>query len=205
MRDLPEFYVLRHGETEWNVAGRFQGGLDSALTPRGAAQANAMGQALARLGVTTTHRWISSPAPRAIRTAELARGAPPDALDPRLTEIGMGDWSGLTRTDIDTRWPGPPDEDLMSFYARVPGGEQLAAVARRITALLTALDGPAVLVTHGITSRFLRGAVLGLPPQSLGTLPGGHGVIFRCTHGRVEEVARVDTLPDAAPGGICAT
>jgi probable phosphoglycerate mutase len=205
MRDLPEFYVLRHGETEWNVAGRFQGGLDSPLTARGAAQATAMGQALSRLGVATTHRWITSPAPRAVRTAALARGTVPDTLDSRLSEIGMGDWSGLTRADIDARWPGPPDEDLMAFYARVPGGETFASLALRVEAMLCALDSPAVLVTHGITSRFLRGAVLGLPPDALGTLPGGHGVIFRCANGHVEEAARVDILPDAATGGICAT
>lgn len=204
MPDHPDFFVMRHGETAWNAAGRFQGGLDSALTVRGVGQAVAMGAALTHLGLDAGHRWISSPLGRAVRTAELARGMAPDRLDGRLAEIGMGDWAGLTRDDIDARWPGPPGEGLMDFYARVPGGETLDAVAARVRALLSELDRPAVLVTHGITSRFLRGAVLGLPPGALGALPGGHGVIFRCTPGRVEVAAAVDGLPEAGATGIAA-
>jgi probable phosphoglycerate mutase len=203
MRDFPEFFVMRHGETEWNAAGRFQGSLDSPLTARGRAQAVAMGRALATLGLDR-HRWISSPMPRAVLTADLARGAPPDTTDPRLAEIGMGDWSGLTRADIDARWPGPADEGLMAFYARVAGGEPLSAVADRAGAFIASLHGPAVLVTHGITSRFLRGAVLGLPPDRLGDLPGGHGIVFRCTPGRVDIAATVNRLPDDATSGIAA-
>lgn len=201
MRDIPEFYVMRHGETEWNAAGRFQGGLDSPLTARGRSQAIAMGRALAARGLAR-HRWISSPLPRARHTATLARGAAPDMTDPRLAEIGMGDWSGLTRAEIDARWPGPPDEGLMSFYARVAAGEPLPAVAARVAAFLATLDGPAVLVTHGITSRFLRGAVLGLPPERLGELPGGHGIVFRCTPGQVQIAAAVDGLPESPTSGI---
>jgi probable phosphoglycerate mutase len=203
MRDFPEFFVMRHGETEWNAAGRFQGSLDSPLTARGRAQAIAMGRALAKLGVDR-HRWISSPLPRAIVTAALARGAAPDVTDPRLAEIGMGDWSGLTRADIDAGWPGPTEEGLMAFYARVPGGEPLPAVATRVRAFLATLDVPAVLVTHGITSRFLRGAVLGLGPERLGDLQGGHGIVFRCTPGRVDIAATVDRLPEDATSGIAA-
>ncbi len=203
MRHTPEFFVMRHGETEWNVAGRFQGGLDSPLTARGRAQAVAMGRALTAQGLAG-HRWISSPLARATLTAELARGTPPDMTDPRLAEIGMGDWAGLTRADIDTRWPGPPGEGLMDFYSRVVGGEPLQAVATRVAAFLATLDGPAVIVTHGITSRFLRGAMLGLPPDRLGDLPGGHGIVFRCSPGQVDVAVSVDRLPDSATGGIAA-
>jgi probable phosphoglycerate mutase len=205
MDGLPEIYVLRHGETVWNAEGRFQGERDSALTVRGEAQARAMGEALAALGVTgRSHRWIASPMGRAVRTAELARGGMPDALDPRLAEIGMGRWAGLTRAEIDAGWPGPAGEAMMAFYARVPEGEGFAALAARVRAVLAGVTGPAVMVTHGMTSRFLRGAVLGLPPEALGDLPGGHGVVFRCVGGRVEEAARVDGLPEPRADGIAA-
>lgn len=204
MQDLPEIFLLRHGETVWNRAGRFQGHSDSPLTPRGERQAISMGQALCDLGVGAVHRWISSPAPRALRTATLARGAPPDRTDDRLSEIAMGDWQGLTRAQIDARWPGPPGEGMMAFYARVPGGEPLASVADRARAFLAALDQPAVLVTHGLTSRILRGLLLDLHLPALDTLPGGHGAIFRCTRGRVELAAAVERLPDAPPGSIAA-
>jgi len=199
----PDLYILRHGETLWNVEGRFQGALDSPLTPRGESQAISMGHALRSLGVAG-FRWLSSPAPRAVRTATLARGAPPDATDPRLIEIGMGDWSGLTREEIDARWPGPEDEDMMTFYARIPNGESLPAVAARAAALLAALDGPTILVTHGLTSRILRGLILGLPVEALSELPGGHGMIFHARAGAVTLAARTDGLPEAGGTGISA-
>jgi broad specificity phosphatase PhoE len=199
----PDLYILRHGETLWNLQGRFQGALDSPLTERGESQAFSMGHALRDLG-THGFRWLSSPAPRAVRTATLARGAPPDATDSRLVEIGMGDWSGLTREQIDTRWPGPLDEDMMAFYARIPNGESLSAVQARAAALLAALDTPTVIVTHGMTSRILRGLILGLPVETLAALPGGHGVIFRASAGQVTLAAQPDGLPDAGRTGISA-
>jgi glucosyl-3-phosphoglycerate phosphatase len=201
----PDLYILRHGETLWNRQGRFQGALDSPLTERGESQAISMGHALRRLGVDH-FRWLSSPAPRAVRTATLARGAPPDATDPRLMEIGMGDWSGLTRDEIDARWPGPEDEDedMMAFYARIPNGESLAEVEARATALLAALDRPTIIVTHGMTSRILRGLILGLPLKALSGLPGGHGVIFHASAGTVTLAARTDGLPEDGGTGISA-
>lgn len=203
MRDLPELYILRHGETLWNVEGRFQGHRDSPLTPRGESQAISMGQALLA-GGAGGFDWCSSPAPRAVRTARLARGADPDRTDPRLLEIGMGDWSGLTRAQIDARWPGPPDEDMMAFYARIPGGEPLVNVAARAKAFLATLTRPTVIVTHGITSRILRGLILGLPIPTLGRLPGGHGTVFHCHAGRVTVAATADTLPEPGGTGISA-
>jgi glucosyl-3-phosphoglycerate phosphatase len=203
MPDLPVLYILRHGETLWNVAGRFQGHADSPLTLRGESQAISMGHALRDLG-TDGFDWCASPAPRAVRTAELARGAPPCRTDPRLLEIAMGDWTGLTRTQIDARWPGPEGEDLMAFYARIPNGETLAAVATRASALLASLTRPTVLITHGITSRILRGLILGLPLDTLGQLPGGHGTVFRCSAGRVTIAAITDSLPPTGGTGISA-
>jgi glucosyl-3-phosphoglycerate phosphatase len=186
---LPELYILRHGETLWNRERRMQGALDSALTDLGRAQARAIGAMLAARGVTAaTHAILSSPQGRCVTTARLAFGADP-RLDPRLAEIGMGDWAGLTRDQIAARWPGPPGEGFMQLYARIPGGEGFAALAERCRAFLAGLDRPAVIVTHGMTSRFLRAAALGLDPAEVA---GGQGVVHRINAGRAEVLAPGD-------------
>ncbi|PHP27360.1 histidine phosphatase family protein [Limimaricola cinnabarinus] len=185
----PELYVMRHGETEWNRARRMQGGFDSALTERGRAQARAMGRMLAARGVGAgSHRILSSPQGRASETARLAFGAEPH-IEPRLREIAMGDWSGLDRGEIDARWPGPPGEHFVEFYARAPNGEGFAALWARCAALLADLDGPAILVTHGMTSRVLRTIATGGAMADLAKLPGGQGVVFRLCGGRHEALS----------------
>ncbi|MFT6531488.1 MAG: putative phosphoglycerate mutase [Limimaricola cinnabarinus] len=181
---IPEIYVMRHGETEWNAVRRMQGGRDSPLTALGQAQARAMGRCLSGRGVgPATHRLLCSPQGRAIETARLAFGITPET-DPRLREIAMGEWSGLDRAQIDARWPGPPGEHFIDFYARAPNGEGFASLWARCADLLASLDGPAILVTHGMTSRVLRTIATGGGRADLARLPGGQGVVFRVVQGR---------------------
>lgn len=191
-RVWPELFLLRHGETTWNVARRLQGRRDAPLTPRGEAQALAMGALLAAQGVTADRfAFWTSPLGRARRTAELALGpfGGPLREDERLAEIGLGDWEGLDRDEIEARWPGAfAEDDPILRYADVPGGERLAAVDARCRSFLGDLAGPAVIVTHGAASRFLRGVLLDLPLEVLGTLPGGQGVVYHHRAGRVERL-----------------
>ncbi len=186
---IPEIYVMRHGETEWNAERRMQGGLDSPLTAQGQAQARAMGRCLAQRGIgPETHRLLCSPQGRAVETARLAFGTPPQT-DPRLREIAMGDWSGLDRAEIDARWPGPKGEHFIDFYARAPNGEGFASLWSRCADLLATLDGPAILVTHGMTSRVLRTIATGGTRADLSRVPGGQGVVFRVAQRRHERIA----------------
>ena len=185
---LPEILVIRHGETEWNRAGRMQGALDSPLTETGKAQARALGLLLQRIGVTAdSHLFLTSPQGRARRTAALSLD-PLGATardEPLLGEIKMGRWTGLSRAEIEARWPAPhPDEHVLDFYARAPGAERFDAVWARVGTLLDRLDRPAVLYTHGITSRFLRTRAMGWGIDRLAELPGGQGVINRVSDGR---------------------
>ena len=183
-----ELLLLRHGETEWNRAGRFQGSLDSPLTEAGRAQAAAMGALLARLGVSpATHAARTSPQGRAAETAAIALGPLGFAAgaEPRLAEIGMGAWTGLGRAEIAARWPGPPGEGLLDFYARCEGGEPLAAVAARARAVLASLSGPSVLVTHGVTLRLLCAAALGHGAAEAGAYPLRQGQVVRIAAGRM--------------------
>jgi glucosyl-3-phosphoglycerate phosphatase len=195
VKPCPELFVLRHGETEWNRAGRMQGALDSPLTELGQAQALQMGALLARHDLAG-HRLYSSPMGRAVATTRLAFDRPA-ILDPRLREIEVGLWSGLTRPEILARWPGMSDEeDMLDFYARAPEGEGFDALWDRVCSFLADLTGPAVIVTHGVTSRFLRTAALGLTLADLNEVPGGQGVVFRLRDG-VHEVLTPSGLQGA--------
>ena len=71
----PELIVIRHGQTQWNLEGRWQGHGDSPLTAKGEDQARAIGGILARAGITAeSHRAYVSPSGRARATARLALG-----------------------------------------------------------------------------------------------------------------------------------
>lgn len=194
---LPDLIILRHGETEWNVARRWQGALDSPLTPLGAAQARAMGAMLKRLGIDrATHRILCSPQPRAARTARLAFG-PGAVEDARLREMELGAWTGRTMAEIEADPGCPPAPDLLTLYAAPPGGEGFDALSRRCADLLRGIDGPTVLVTHGVTGRVLRCLALDLPLADLSGLPGGQGIANRL-RGGPEEIL-VPTAEDGLP------
>ena len=198
---LPELLLLRHGQTEWNREGRFQGARDSRLTELGRRQAKGLGVLLRVLGVGPgSHAALTSPQGRARETARIVLGAVgmEAGEEPRLMEIGMGDWTGLTRAEIDGRWPGRPGEGLLDFYARGPGGEPLDEVARRAGAVLSGLDRPTVIVTHGITLRVICALALGLPPEKGGSLPTRQDCLHRIVTGRMEVLG--PALPDPVLG-----
>lgn len=176
---MPDLLILRHGETEWNLAGRMQGALDSPLTERGRAQAAAQGRLLAQFGIDGWTAW-SSPQGRARSTAEIALGTSARLrFDSRLVEIGMGQWTGLQRTQIATEVPHLFESDTdLTWYDHAPEGEGLQALYTRTGAFLDTLSGPAVIVTHGITSRMLRCHALGRGPDAFADLPGGQGVVY---------------------------
>ncbi|NNJ68398.1 MAG: histidine phosphatase family protein [Boseongicola sp.] len=186
MTVLPELYVMRHGETVWNLKGRWHGSLDSALTAKGRSQAIEMGQKLLAEGVSAlSHVALTSPQTRAIRTCDLALA--PIAITPEvcddLREIGIGVWTGLTRNDMRAGWPDLEVDGWMDVYANAPGGEGFEAVWERAGRVLERLDAPTIVVTHGITSRILRTRAMGLSFEDLDELPGGQGVIHHIRDG----------------------
>src|SRR5690348_15738685 len=98
-----EIYLLRHGETEWNKDGRLQGQRNSSLTPTGRQQAEQLGRLLAaRLGHQRLPLHVS-PLDRARETASIIRqyvAGPEPIVDPRLQEMTLGQWEGLTRSEV---------------------------------------------------------------------------------------------------------
>ena len=167
----PELWILRHGETAWNRDGILQGGRDSALTARGRVQAARQGAILRAHGVTAPARV--SPQGRARDTARLA-GL--DArVEPALRELAMGAWEGRRLAEV-----APPPGLTWKFAA--PGGEDRATLTARAAALLSALDGPAVLVTHGVTGTVLRALATGRDDLDATTDP--QGVVHHIVGGR---------------------
>ncbi len=184
----PDLLVLRHGETEWNRAGRMQGRLDSPLTETGRAQARAQGQILRDMGVVAgAGGWqmFVSPQGRALATAQIALG--PDVAmttDPRLAEIDVGQWNGQLRRDIQAQAPHLfADPDRMIWYDHAPQGEGLGGLAARAAQFLAGLTGPSVIVTHDITSRMLRCLALGHAAAEFDRMEGGQGIIYHLSGG----------------------
>lgn len=182
MTAVPPLYILRHGETEWNVAGRLQGRFDSPLTQRGRAQAQAQHAILGRRDLARFSA-ISSPQGRAVTTAEIAlKGLiAPVATDAALSEIGLGDWAGADRAEMIAQSGA---RDGFALYELAPEGEGFSALHARCSAFLRGLSGPSVLVTHGITSRMLRLILTGRPISALRHVEGGQGIIFYLENGQ---------------------
>jgi broad specificity phosphatase PhoE len=182
---FPPIYVLRHGETEWNREDRLQGHLDSPLTALGRGQA-ADQNAILRRHLPEGATAISSDSGRSVETARRALEGLnlPLRYDPRLREVALGDWQGLTIAEVERGWGFLTDgRDPFAWKFDAPGGENLAVFAARARAVLEGLTGPTVIFTHGMTSRVLRCIALGLPPEELGALPGGQGVVHAVENG----------------------
>ena len=176
----PTLYILRHGETEWNAAGRFQGALNSPLTERGRRQAKRQGEILSGIDLADVDIRVS-PQGRAFQTAAIALADKVAHLrtDDRLRELEVGAWSGLYSNDlVATGETGPdtPDGPLARLEF-APGGEGYTALRVRCAAFLQDLTGPTLCVTHGVTSRMLRAIALGQSSAGIGDLPGGQGVV----------------------------
>jgi probable phosphoglycerate mutase len=194
-------YLVRHGQTEFNAEGRFQGQLDSPLTPLGVEQARRCGATLKAL-IVQASSWtlVSSPLGRTVRTAEIiaeALGLPPDfARDPRLSEIGMGSWDGLTVEEIEMAYPGAlAGSNRWDGFFRSPDGEIYAGFAARLGAWLSeavADERPRVAVSHGVAGRVLRGLYAKMDADVALKLDAPQDAIFRLSEGRIE---RIDCAP----------
>ena len=165
-------FIARHGETVFNRIGRIQGDqadLHTPLTRRGFAQAEAIGPALRdRLGESPVLTLWSSPTGRALQTlAVIAEHLSLDwhgtRQDRRLIELGFGSWGGETLADLATRHGPVVHPHGMAVGA--PDGETYPAMAARLKAWLAEThdhEGDRLILMHGLSSRVLRGLMLGL-------------------------------------------
>jgi probable phosphoglycerate mutase len=188
------FLIVRHAESTWNAEGRWQGHADPPLSDHGAAQAVSAAQRLQ--SEAPFDLVVASDLTRAWTTAALLVGAtmgeypgqagsdghriPSDGgegviVDPGLREIDVGEWSGLTRPEIEARWPGALALHASGLLARTPGGEsrqefdaRVAAAVRSLLALATGGHAArGLVVAHGgVVKSIARAAGLDEPRTS---------------------------------------
>lgn len=167
------FFVIRHGETAWNVEGRFQGQRDTELNEKGLEQAAKLGGRLAG------HKFdavLTSPLARARKTAEIASSKCETGEFneiPAFTEINHGDWEGMLSTEVAEKWP----EILRRWHTapetvKMPGegGESLEDIARRavpaIEAAAKKYKGDVLIASHDAVIKVLLCYWLGAPLSS---------------------------------------
>jgi len=159
--------LARHGETTWNAERRFQGRTDVALSPRGRAQAEALGGALRGYRIAAAY---VSPFRRARETAEVAlagTGVPVTPVE-ELRELSLGEWEGCTVDEVRAREGDPYRAWLLAPHdCPPPGGEPLDAVSARVRAAIDHIsalhpNGDDVLVVaHGGVISVYACALLG--------------------------------------------
>lgn len=169
-------YIARHGETVFNAARRMQGDLlHTPLTRTGFAQAEAMGEGLARVIAPDAplELW-ASPTGRALQTLaviaeHLGRDWHAARTDARLSEIAMGGWDGLPYADIEAEHGTIFDAKHGVFVKTAPDGEDYRAVAIRLASWVGEQDRAIdrLVVMHGGSSQILRGLLVGGPGHPL--------------------------------------
>jgi probable phosphoglycerate mutase len=181
---MGDLILLRHGETEWSKAGKHTGRTDIPLTPAGEKAAAALAPLLARRDIVAV---FTSPAQRAIRTADLA-GLAGVKQDPDLWEWDYGGYEGLTTSQIQEQRPGWRlwRDGVIPGDAAHPGetvqqvGERVDRVLARTLPLLP--GGDVALVAHGHVLRVLTARYLQLEPSD--------GKLFRLDTGTVSTLGQ---------------
>lgn len=173
---MTRLVLVRHGETDWNVEGRYQGQADPPLNRKGVEQAERVARQLHPLGIELIY---SSPLRRAWQTAQIIAEAlhVPVYPEPRLMEINQGEWEGRLVTDIARtypelfrRWEETPWE------VTLPGGENLREVQKRVYAAVDDIVArhphqTVALVTHRLPIALLKIRYQGYDPKEVRKIP----------------------------------
>ena len=170
--------LVRHAESTWNAAGRWQGRADPPLSPAGLRQARTAARLVA---AHPPARVVTSPLRRAASTARLLTAGRPGLRavpDPDLAEYDAGAWTGLTRAEIEQRWPGTLARWDSGELEASPGGEPVEPYARRLLDAVRRAGGEGkggrswvLAVSHG-RALHLLGRSLGAAPVTIGHLHG---------------------------------
>jgi len=191
--------VIRHAPSVWNVEGRWQGWADPPLAETGAAEAEAAAAALGLVELV-----ITSDLERARRTGAILAPGAPQQIEPLLRELDVGEWSGLTRAELERAWP----EELARFDSderyTPPGGERreafdvrVGAAARRVADAITSASAQRTLIVcHAGVIRSLA-RQQDHPDRHIGHLCGFEGAV---TGGTLALLRAIDLRPGRQPG-----
>ena len=169
---MTEIIIIRHGETEWNQTGRFQGHSDVPLSKTGRAQAEALGRNLA---IDHVDAIYASDLTRAIETAAplAARFSLTVTPDPLLRELNFGAWEGRSFSDVNAENPNAMKQFYNDpEYADIPDSEPFPdfqqRVAGRVREIAELHRGKRiVIVSHGASIRILLADILAMPIRSI--------------------------------------
>ncbi len=198
--------LLRHGRTAWNAQRRFQGQADPPLDEVGRAQAYEVSAMIAALEPAVL---VSSDAQRAMHTAEVVAEACglPVLTDARFRERSLGHWEGLTRDEVEQRYPDEFADWVAGRDVSRRGGESRLAVAARAREAYDELDvdGVVVVVTHSATAMALCANLLEMDQRMhvLGPLANCHwSELTAEAHGGAAPLWRLRAHNIGAPGVI---
>lgn len=196
--------LVRHGESEWNRAGRIQGQINSPLTDLGINQAKAIREYLSGILLNQQLEIYTSPLDRAIQTAEIiAQGIEYPSrkiiIEERLNDFNVGEISGTFGWDkVAEIFPEQAQlrlQDPMRFHPS--GGESGAEFEARLRSLLEDLkdDGTLkLMVSHGIVNKFIRGILKNLSGKEMVELGESQNTIYRLEEGEETEIKIPPTI-----------
>jgi probable phosphoglycerate mutase len=173
MSESTRICVVRHGETDWNIAGILQGWLDVALNERGREQALEMAATFATWGFT---RVYTSPLRRSLETAEIIADRlclPPPTAHAGLKERNFGDIQGIPKAELADLNPLLSQQILKrNPAASFPEGEEMDEFAARVLDAILDIAGNnrgerALVITHGWTMDVVTREVCGLPRSAI--------------------------------------
>jgi len=195
---LTTLILVRHGESEWNRAGRIQGQVNSPLTDLGISQAIAIRNYLSGIFINLELKIYTSPLDRAIQTAKIiAQGidcfGSELIIEERLNDFNLGEISGTFGWDkVAEIFPEQAKlrlQDPMRFHPS--GGESGADFEARLRSLLEELMGDGTLklmVSHGIVNKFIRGILKNLSGKEMINLGESQNTIYRLEQGEETEI-----------------
>lgn len=180
--------LVRHGVTDWNREGRFQGHLDPPLADDGRAEALLLAARLERDSRLRPKRILSSTLLRAMQTAEAIAGGFGLTVEPdrRLIEIGQGEWEGRTHAEL-----AASDADRYAAWRddagvrQPPGGETIESASARVSGVLDDLHPgrgawPVCVVSHGGALRIMARELLRAPSSSAWALDVDNASLSVC-------------------------
>jgi broad specificity phosphatase PhoE len=195
--DLPQgvtLYFIRHGETDWNKAQRYQGQTDIPLNDTGRGQAARNGRRLKDLLGAKIDRFdfVASPLLRTAETMQIIRrelGMPLDTFrrDANLMEQHFGHWEGVVWGDLKRVDPvGFAARQLDTWNWTPRGGESYEMLIERVRPWLGTVTRDTIAVSHGNISRTVRGLLLGLDHKTVPKLEVPQDKVMRLTGAKAE-------------------
>ena len=196
--NLRTLILVRHGESEWNRAGRIQGQVNSPLTDLGISQARAISDYLSGIFLNQELEIYSSPLERAIQTAQIiVKGidhlSSEVIIEERLNDFNLGEISGTYGWDkVAEIFPEQAQlrlQDPMRFHPS--GGESGAKFEARLRSLMEEMKGDdttKLLVSHGIVNKFIRGIYKNISGKEMINLGESQNTIYCLEHGDETEI-----------------